>query len=127
MRKPRESSIQANILRYLNGLPGCRARNNHGSAFSGAGTPDITACYHGLHIEIEVKRPGGQLTRLQAHELAKWAEAGAMTIVATSVEDVKLALEPVRRWLDERQGIIGHGVLDQKPIQEGMNHVNQRA
>ena len=95
MRKPRESSIQTAILRYLNSLPGCRARNNHGSAFSGAGTPDITACYRGRHIEIEVKRPGEKPTKLQQYELAKWAEAGAVTMVATSVEDVRKMIEAI--------------------------------
>jgi len=89
----REVSIQSAILRYLNSIPGCRARNNHGGPYSGAGTPDITACFRGRHIEIEVKRPGGKLTKLQAHELAKWAEAGAVTLVATSVEDVRKVIE----------------------------------
>jgi len=128
--KPKESSIQTAILKYLNSLPGCRARNNHGSAFSGAGTPDITACYYGQHIEIEVKRPGGQLTKLQAHELAKWAEAGAITIVATGVEDVKLALvafDPGRRWFEERQRVFGLHKLNQKSNREGLNDGNQRA
>lgn len=85
----KESSIQKSILDYLNSLPRCRARNNHGSAFSGAGEPDITACYYGRHIEIEVKLPGERPTKLQEHTLAKWAEAGAVTLVAISVDDVK--------------------------------------
>jgi hypothetical protein len=32
---------------------------------------------------------------LQQYELAKWAEAGAVTMVATSVEDVRKMIEAI--------------------------------
>ena len=77
----------------MNSLPGCRARNNHGNAFSGAGTPDITACYRGRHIEIEVKRPGEKPKKLQLYELEKWREAGAVAVWVESLDEVKQLME----------------------------------
>ena len=40
-------------------------------------------------IVIEVKRPGEKPTKLQEHTLRKWAEAGAVTLVAESIDDVR--------------------------------------
>lgn len=96
----KESSIQDRILRYLNNLPQARAYNNHGSAWQGAGRPDIFCCYHGQFIAIEVKRPEEEPTKLQAHELQKLAGAGAITLVAKSLDDVKGLVQELesRAW-----------------------------
>ena len=92
----REASIQSAILRYLKSLGRhCRTFNVHGNAWQGAGEPDIHACYRGRMIVIEVKRPGEKPTKLQEHALRKWAEAGAVTMVATSVEDVRKMIEAI--------------------------------
>lgn len=107
VRKPREAAIQAAILRYLNGLPGCRAENNHGNGWQGAGRPDIYGCYRGRMIVIEVKRPGEQPTKLQMHRLEQWAAAGAVAIVAVSVEDVKQAIGSLEGVMAKERGIGG--------------------
>jgi Holliday junction resolvase len=84
-----ETTITNKILKYLNGLPGCKAEKRHGSQYSEAGAPDISACYKGQSIQIEVKRPGEQPTPIQHKRLRQWAEAGAFTGWVTSVEEVK--------------------------------------
>ena len=89
----KESAIQRAILSYLNSLPNCYAVTNHGSAWQGAGRPDIFACYRGQFLALEVKTEDGYLTRLQQHELSKWNIAGAKAGVVRSVEDVKKLLE----------------------------------
>lgn len=89
----KESAIQKQILNYLNGLPNCYAVNNHGSAWQGAGRPDIFACCRGQFLALEVKTEDGNLTKLQHHELRKWKAAGAKTGVVRSVEDVKKLLK----------------------------------
>lgn len=89
----KESAIQRAILDYLNSLPSCYAVNNHGSAWQGAGRPDIFACYRGQFLALEVKTENGHLTKLQQYELNKWNSAGAKAGVVRSVEDVKKLLD----------------------------------
>lgn len=91
----KESAIQKSILDYLKRLPKCRAKNNHGSAYSGSGEPDITALYRGRFLAIEVKRPGEKPTRIQEHVLQKYKEAGAITLVAESVDDVRRLIKEI--------------------------------
>ena len=87
-KPPLEKTITKTIIRYLNGLPACYARKIHGSRYT-AGFPDIICVREGVCLWIEVKRPGNKPTELQLLELERWREAGALTIVAYSVEDVK--------------------------------------
>ncbi|MDQ0340251.1 Holliday junction resolvase [Caldalkalibacillus uzonensis] len=88
----KESTIQKKIVDYINSLPGCKAVVNHGSAWQGAGRPDIFACCWGRFVALEVKTETGELTRLQMHELSKWMDSGAVVAVVRSVEDVKKIL-----------------------------------
>ena len=53
------------------------------------GKPDVTGCYNGRYCAIEVKIPGKKASRAQAYRLGKLRGAGALCIVATSVEDVQ--------------------------------------
>jgi len=86
---PLESSIVKSILKYLNTLPGCYAEKTWGGPWGNAGRPDIDGCINGQTLKLEVKRPGGQLTKLQANKLARWKAAGAIAEVVRSVDDVK--------------------------------------
>lgn len=86
-----ESAIVRTILKRLNALPGCYARKTHGGAYS-AGWPDLIVCYQGHLLALEVKRPGGRLTALQAVELDRWRAAGATAAVVTSWAEVQAVL-----------------------------------
>lgn len=88
---PLESAIVRSILRYLNGLPECRARKVAGSE-KRAGEPDIDCVCKGRALKLEVKRPepfGRKPTTLQAETMAAWHRAGAVTGVVRSLDDVK--------------------------------------
>jgi len=87
-KPPLEKSIVNSIIKYLNSLPQCRAIKVSGDA-KRSGEPDIDCVYRGQAYKIEVKRSGGKATRLQKAILAKWAAAGAITGVVTSVDEVK--------------------------------------
>jgi len=87
-KKPLEKTITNNIIRYLNSLPACYARKVHSSRYA-SGFPDVICVREGIAIFIEVKRPGNRPTPLQLSELERWREAGAITLVAYSVDDVK--------------------------------------
>lgn len=88
-----ETTIQENILDYINSLPQGRAENVSGNAKQ-SGRADINACVYGYTLKIEVKtadtaygRKGA--TTKQRLYLEKWAKAGAFSCVVYSVEDVK--------------------------------------
>ena len=87
-----EGAIVKAILRYLNSLPGCLARKRWGGGMGVAGEPDIDACLRGRSLQLEVKRPGEKATPLQLKRLEQWRQAGALTAVVTSVEEVKTLL-----------------------------------
>lgn len=88
-----ERAIVKAILRYLNSLPGCVARKRWGGGLGVAGDPDITGCLSGRHFEFEVKRPGEHPTQLQLRRLCEWKDAGAITGIVTSTEEVRELLE----------------------------------
>lgn len=65
-----EKQIQNDILDYLKHLkqsfePIFYERRQAGGFSYKKGIPDIYCVYYGIHIEIEVKKPGGQLSTMQ--------------------------------------------------------------
>ena len=88
-KKPDESVVVRQILKYLNSLDRCRARKVHGSIYSG-GEPDIDCCFKGRSIKIEVKKPGEKVDDkgLQQKILKEWEDAGAISFWVTSIEEV---------------------------------------
>ena len=92
-----ESSIQSNIIDYINALPDGQAENVSGNAQQ-SGRADINACIGGRAFKIEVKtedtdygREGA--TTKQRLYLERWARAGAISCVVYSVEDVKWVIQ----------------------------------
>lgn len=88
-----ESSIQENILDYINSLPYGIAENVSGNAKQ-SGRADVNACVYGYTLKIEVKTADTEYgrkgaTTKQRLYLEKWARAGAFSCVAYSVDDVK--------------------------------------
>lgn len=61
----------------------------HGSAYSGAGEPDLLGCLPGGRcIALEAKRPGGgEMTMLQRRRLWAYAERGAAAGEVRSVAE----------------------------------------
>lgn len=88
-----ESTLQRKIQKYLkDNLSNSVVWKNHGNQYSVLGLPDIMCVYMGKIICIEVKVLGNKPTKLQQITLKKMADAGAITGVAYSVEDVKKIL-----------------------------------
>jgi len=85
-----ESTIKRGILKYLRGTPGSKWMVSPPG--SQPGQPDILGSWKGQFIAIEVKRPGGALTKLQVHELQQWQKAGAIVSVARSIDDIQKTL-----------------------------------
>lgn len=88
-----ENTLQRKIQKYLKeNLPNAVVWKNHGNQYSVIGLPDIMCAYKGKLICIEVKIEGNKPTKLQEITLKKLSEAGAITGVAYSIEDVKQML-----------------------------------
>ena len=89
-----ESALQRKIQKYLkDNLPNAVVWKNHGNQYSVIGLPDIMCVYEEKIICIEVKMPGNTPTKLQEITLNKLKEAGAITGIAYSIEDVQKILE----------------------------------
>ena len=82
-----ESNFQSTVLKYLNGLPGCRAENVSGNA-NQSGRPDINGCYRGRMFKIELKTPDNknEATKKQCLELRKWKNVGCAVAVLYDME-----------------------------------------
>jgi len=82
-----EAAITESIMRWLR-RQGAHVIKTYGGPYR-RGLPDLIGVCRGRALALEVKRPGGKPTPLQEHELGRWAAAGAVAAVVTSVEDVK--------------------------------------
>ncbi len=96
---PLEDTIKRKLVMQMNRVVGCRAKRVAGGMMS-VGNADITACYYGRRVELEVKRTKAQRpTAIQQYELDQWAAVGAATGCVTCWEDVYeilSAIHPVR-------------------------------
>jgi len=94
-----ESTVQADILAYIRGCGGY-AVNIGGNASMAKGTPDVLACYKGVFLGLEVKKPEESygLTTPQRIRLKQIAKAGGVSCSVASVDDVARVI----RLIDER-------------------------
>ena len=92
----KEQDYQRKIVRYLEEQGAYVVKV---VAASKKGVPDIICCYKGNFIAIEVKTPftRNDVTKLQDYNLDLVSEAGGISGVAVTVDDIK----PFLRALDE--------------------------
>lgn len=93
-----EKIVQNAIVDYLTELEQQGHKLYHERRQAGGfsykmGIPDLYAVYNGIHIEIEVKRPGGSQRAMQEKWEAKCKRLGIPYVCADSVDDVKLLLQ----------------------------------
>lgn len=89
-----EKIVQNNIVDYLNrlaneGLPVLVERRNAGGFSYKKGIPDLYAIINGIHLEIEVKRPGGQPSMMQLKYADKCRAKNIPWICADNVEVIE--------------------------------------
>lgn len=96
-----EKEIQNAIITYFDKLKKAgvklyiERRQAGGFAYK-MGLPDLWVFIYGKHIEIEVKRPGGQLRATQEKWARRFTEMGAEYICADSVQDVVNLIEKIK-------------------------------
>lgn len=92
----KESAISASIVRWLNAQPLTWATAVTAGPYTRRGLPDIFAIVDGQALMIEVKQPGAAVTPMQMATIALLQIAGAVAVVARSLEDAQLAHEQSR-------------------------------
>ena len=86
---PRESVLQRQIIKHLRGM-GAWVFNVHGSPYQQVGVPDLLVAYQGRFSAMEVKKPGGVLSPVQAKVIEEIRASGS---VAGRVESIAEAVE----------------------------------
>ena len=84
----REKSIENKIKSYLRTI-GAYCVKYHGNQFSQVGVPDLLVCYKGRFLGIEIKNETGKTSPLQDVNIEQIKQAGGISFVARSLEDVK--------------------------------------
>lgn len=103
----KEKSRVGEITRYLATLPRCYFEKTSPGPWGRQGRLDITGALFGFRFEIEVKRDGTNPTPLQTETLRRWNDAGALAFVATGIDEVRDAFNPVLEYICERCKGIG--------------------
>lgn len=97
MKTP-EKVVQDAILAYLKrlqkeGKPIFFERRQAGGLSYKMGIPDIYAVVNGVHLEIEVKKVGGELSVMQEKFAERCDRCGILWICADNIEIVKECIE----------------------------------
>lgn len=90
----KEQDIQRKIIKYLESVGAYVVKV---VASNKSGTPDILACYRGIFLAVEVKRPETKtnVSELQEYNIKKIKEAGGIAIVSWDLDAVKAVVEDI--------------------------------
>lgn len=90
----KEQDIQRKIIKYLESVGAYVVKV---VASNKSGTPDILACYRGIFLAVEVKRPETKtnVSELQEYNIKKIKEAGGVAIVSWDLDAVKATIEDI--------------------------------
>lgn len=86
----RENKIQASIVKFLRKQKDCWVYPTC-DRFT-VGVPDVLGCLKGRFFALEVKKPTGRLSKIQAYQLKKVRDAGGIAARVDSLEDAKKVL-----------------------------------
>ena len=90
----REKSIENKIKTYLRSK-GAYCVKYHGNQFSQVGVADLLVCYKGRFLAIEIKNETGKTSPLQDVNIQMVKDAGGISFVARSVEDVRAVIDNI--------------------------------
>ena len=90
----REKSIENKIKAYLRSK-GAYCVKYHGNQFSQVGVADLLVCYKGRFLAIEIKNETGKTSPLQDVNIQMVKDAGGISFVARSVEDVRAVIDNI--------------------------------
>lgn len=114
MSVKQETTLQENIQKYIKSIGGY-VNKNHGSMISEPGIADLTICYKGLYIAIEVKVNDNIPSRAQGIHCRQVLKAGGLSLVAWNLDSVKQLIQVIDKFrLDNsaQRYILLKGVID---------------
>ena len=114
MGKQKEGSLQERIQKLIERRGGY-CKKNWGNMTSEPGVADITACYKGLYLAIEVKEGNNTPSPQQGIHARNVWKAGGVCIVVWDVKTVETVLGFIDRWYTylEDYGTVAKGVETQ--------------
>ena len=97
-----EKCVQSAIMAYLASLqkagePIFFERRQAGGFSYKEGIPDLYAVYNGIHIEIEVKAPGGHLRTMQEKFRDRCSKIGIEWTCVNNVENFKAYMDTLKK------------------------------
>ena len=86
-----ETNLQHRIQKYIESKGGY-VNKNHGDMTTRPGIADLTVCYRGIYLALEVKEGSNKPSKAQGvHARSVW-KAGGFCYVVWSLDEVKLIL-----------------------------------
>lgn len=89
-----ETLLQQKIQKYLE-AKGAYVNKNWGNMFTKPGIADLTVCYRGLYIAIEVKVGNNKPTEAQMVHANLVQNAGGISVIVWSLDEVKELIEGI--------------------------------
>ena len=108
-----EKSIVNSCLRWARKLPCSKFRKRKGGV-TNPGEPDIYGCIFGLHVEIEMKAPGGKPTKLQERRIVEWSNAGCFIkgIAYSLYEFKEIIIYGLKMFISCELSLMEEGIRD---------------
>lgn len=105
MTKKPESRLQLKIRKALEKeFPESKWWKVHGSAFQGAGQPDLDGVEHGFSFKFEVKLPiKGKPTELQLQTMSDWRNAGSISCIVETPEQAITLVKAAKAFPKKRR------------------------
>lgn len=123
-----EKHITNFCIDLINNIPNCCAKKRIANLVK-SGEPDVTGIVNRIRLEIEYKVPGKNPTELQARELSKWEELGAINGVSHSIQETiqilsthitRDQIKAIRNYLEEKK----RSILLKEQIAEANLYLN---
>lgn len=102
-----EGKLQEKVKKYVESRGGI-VYKNQATMYSSAGFPDMTVIYKGVFLGLEHKVKGNYPSEIQKAWNKKINDAGGISIVDYSVEDVERAMHFIDRRMRELKVINPH-------------------
>lgn len=101
MSEKQETKLQRHIQKFIDSRGGY-GNKNWGSMISEPGIADLTYCYNGIYLAIEVKEGDNTPTAKQGIHCRKVWKSGGISFVAYNVETVENILNIIDLYIEHK-------------------------
>lgn len=97
----KETQLQIRIQKYLMHR-GAYTNKNWGSMVCKPGIADLTACYNGIYLAIEVKEGNNTPSAAQGIQCRKVWKSGGISFIAYNIETVENVLNIIDLYIEHK-------------------------